>query len=152
MSLFFSLSSVSLGWYCRKSLIKSEGFEKKKNKSRRWPYREGGVYRRGGVKPSAHYGQRTKKILLAFIKANKELAMRLKRLYSWPKKPYKFAVNMFFLVDIPTLGRVKYKVQKNLTHSCLLNCFTGYREIHILEVLQNLHGGTRRQDRKISLQ
>ena len=48
----------------------------------------GGVYRRGGVKPSAHYGQRTKKILLAFIKANKELAMRLKRLYSWPKKPY----------------------------------------------------------------
>ena len=44
MSLFLSLSSISLGQYCRKSPAKSRGLEKDK--------KEGGVSTEGGLKPS----------------------------------------------------------------------------------------------------
>ena len=53
MSLFLCLSGISLGRYCRKSLAKSRGFGKKYEKGG-WSYR-GVVYRREGLKPSAHF-------------------------------------------------------------------------------------------------
>ena len=71
----------------------------------------GVVYRRDEVKP-AHYGQRTTKILLVIIKANKELTMGLKRLYSWPKKPYQFTVNMFFWLIYQLLAQYNRKYRR----------------------------------------
>ena len=106
----FVFIRCSLGWYCRKSLAKSGRFEKKKPVDGHIGV--GVVYRRDWVKPSAHYGQRTTKILLVIIKANKELTMGLKRLYSWPKKLYQFTVNMFFWLIYQLLAEYNTKYRR----------------------------------------
>ena len=56
MSLILCLSGISMGPYCRKSLAKRGDGDWKKYKKGTWPYR-GGVYRRRGFKPSAHYAR-----------------------------------------------------------------------------------------------
>ena len=46
MILFLRLSGISLGRYCRKSIVKGEGFGKK-DKKEGWPWE--------GFKPTAHF-------------------------------------------------------------------------------------------------
>ena len=54
--------------------------------------------------------------------------MTLKQLYSWPKKPYQFMTNLFYLANIPTPGQVQHQVDKNFTSSYFGSWSTGFRE------------------------
>ena len=65
--------------------------------------------------------------------------MTLKQLYSWPKKPYQFMTNLFFLANIPTPGQVQHQVDKNFTSSYFGSWL-------------NLQGGTRQQNMEKRLQ